>query len=208
MNKTLSLSFYQSKNVVQIAKQLLGKVLCTNIDGSICKAVITETEAYEAPLDKASHAYGLRRTKRTEVMYQQGGVSYVYLCYGIHKIMNVVTGPKELPHAILLRAAEPIYNWEKMQERVTTKKAVSQLCSGPGNLCKALGINLAHNVVTLNGNLIWIEEGNEMKEGQEIISSPRVGIKYAEECAHWNYRFRIKNHPSNSKPQKVNYGSI
>lgn len=221
-SECLPKSYFQTEDVSYLAKDLLGKILCTIINNQLCKARIVETEAYEAPLDKASHAFDLKRTKRTEVMYAEGGTVYVYLCYGIHNMFNIVTGPRDLPHAILFRAAEPLENIEVMQQRSLKRSQKGKdsilLASGPGNLCKALGIQLSHNGVQLEQTLnsirgagsdaIWIENDENIRKNFEILSSPRVGIAYAGECANWNYRFRIKDHKSNSKPNKVNYGSI
>ena len=105
------------KDVVGIARELLGKVVCTRIDGELTTALITETEAYAGVTDKASHAYGDRRTKRTEPMYSTGGVAYVYLCYGIHHLFNVVTNKKDVPHAILVRSGKPLSGIKLMLER-------------------------------------------------------------------------------------------
>jgi len=214
----LSKSYFQSEDVTYLAKDLLGKLLCTKVNNEICKARIVETEAYEAPLDRASHAFDYKRTKRTEVMYAQGGTVYVYLCYGIHNMFNIVTGPKDLPHAVLFRAVEPIENVETMHQRSQNNKDALCLASGPGNLCKALGIQLSHNGIQLkhpldsiqedHSDAIWVEQSSVNEYSFEIVSTPRVGISYAKECANWDYRFRIKDHKSNSKPNKVKYESV
>ena len=119
----LPFEFYQRSNPVLIAKELLGKSLVTQINGIQTSGIIVETEAYKAPQDKASHAYGMRRTARTKTMFEPGGRAYVYLCYGIHHLFNVVSGPLNMPHAILIRAVEPQSGTEKMLLRRKMKKA-------------------------------------------------------------------------------------
>ena len=111
----IPLSFYQSDDVVFLARSLLGKSLLTFLDGKLTGGIITETEAYAGINDKASHAYGGRKTKRTEVMYREGGVCYVYLCYGIHYLFNVVTGKKDVPHAVLIRGISLLLVWKKSE---------------------------------------------------------------------------------------------
>jgi DNA-3-methyladenine glycosylase len=113
----LALEFYSRKDVELIARQLLGKVLCSNIEGDITCGMIVETEAYAGITDRASHAYGGRRTARTEIMYRPGGTAYVYLCYGIHHLFNVVTNVQDQPHAVLIRAIEPIEGIDVMLKR-------------------------------------------------------------------------------------------
>src|SRR5688572_7863163 len=100
----LKRDFYTREDVVLVAKELLGKVLCTKWNGKTTSGIITETEAYEGITDRASHAYRGRRTERTEIMYSEGGTAYVYLCYGMHHLFNVVTNKKDIPHAVLIRA--------------------------------------------------------------------------------------------------------
>ena len=188
-------SFYQRDDVVSISKELLGKSIYTTFDGVKTGGVIVETEAYRAPDDKACHAYNNRRTKRTETMFEAGGVAYVYLCYGIHHLFNVVTGPKEVAHAILIRAVEPVENIDEMLKRRNFSKLKTNLTAGPGTLTKALGISTAHDSSILYGNKspIWIEDRGEGFLEKEIIASPRVGVGYAEECALWDWRFRVKD---------------
>ena len=125
MKRLIPQSFYESPDVVEISKKLLGKYLVTHINNKTCVGKIVETEAYRAPDDKACHAYNNKRTSRTETMFAQGGIAYVYLCYGIHHLFNVVTGPKEKAHAVLIRALEPIDGMEYMMERRNFKKSKS-----------------------------------------------------------------------------------
>ena len=195
MVKRLDKIFYKQPDVVQISKQLLGKYLVTHFNGHLTSGKIVETEAYRAPDDKACHAFNNRRTNRTEIMFAEGGKAYVYLCYGIHHMFNVVTAEKEMAHAILVRAIEPVDNLKKMMERRKMKKLERRLTAGPGILCQALGIKTTHSGTDLTAEKspIWIEDrGNDISE-KNIIASPRVGIGYAEECIDWPWCFRIKN---------------
>jgi len=186
----LSRDFYTRDNVVEIAKDLIGKFLMTNISGIISGGMIIETEAYAGITDKASHAYGGRRTNRTEVMYAEGGISYVYLCYGIHHLFNVVTNIAGVPHAVLIRGIEPIVGLSDILNR-TNKKIVKGIADGPGKLTKALGIDLNFNKIDLCSDKIWIEDRGINLTDSEIKISPRIGIDYAEEDAFLPYRFNI-----------------
>jgi DNA-3-methyladenine glycosylase len=190
----LPLPFFTRPDPVQVAKDLLGKYLVTRFDGQVSAGKIVETEAYRAPDDRASHAFGNRRTARTEVMFAEGGHAYVYLCYGIHHLFNVVTGPAGMAHAVLVRAVEPIDNVELMLARRVMVKLQPRLTAGPGALTQALGILIAHSGQSLldpNGQL-WLEDRGELVLEENIIASPRVGVAYAKECAAWPWRFRIK----------------
>lgn len=200
MNKNkLSLDFYQRNDVLTISRELLGKVLFTNLNdsnqkGSVTTAgIIVETEAYCAPEDKASHAYNHLRTKRTETMFAAGGVAYVYLCYGIHSLFNVVTGPKDTPHAILVRSIHPIIGIPNMLKRRNQTALRSNLTAGPGVLCSALGINTSHDKFDLTGTSIWIEDYGYNISREHIISTPRIGIPYAEEYKDLPWRFVLKD---------------
>jgi DNA-3-methyladenine glycosylase len=189
--KKLPLSFYTRDDVILIAKELLGKVLVTNFDSAITSGRIVETEAYEGEIDKASHAYrGL--TKRTEVMFGKGGRTYVYLCYGIHQMFNIVTAKEGIAHAILIRAAEPLKGIDMMLKRTGKAKLDFTLTKGPGNVGKAFGFHTSQCGSLLTGKEIFIaDDGFEIKE-KDIVSSPRIGIDYAGEHAEWHYRFYIK----------------
>lgn len=190
MNK-LTQEFYTRNDVVQISKDLLGKVLYTCIDGVITSGIITETEAYEGITDKASHAYGGKRTARTEVMYSQGGCSYVYLCYGIHYLFNVVTNVKDVPHAVLIRAIKPVEGIEVILKRRNQTKLSSTITKGPGKVSQALGISKYHNKIDLQGDSIWIEDRNILVKENDLIISKRIGIDYAQEDADLPYRFEL-----------------
>jgi DNA-3-methyladenine glycosylase len=186
----LNTAFYQQKDVIKIAKQLLGKILVTQLNGVRTSGIITETEAYVGVNDKASHAWNNRRTKRTEIMYMPGGVAYVYLCYGIHYLFNVITHVADVPHAVLIRALEPLDGIDEMKARYG--KAPPLFTAGPGSLSKALGINSILNGASLTGNTIWIEDAEEIPENM-IVTGSRVGVQYAGDDAYLPYRFSIKN---------------
>ncbi len=192
MPKKLTRKFYLQTDVISVAKQLLGKSLCTKIDGKTCKALITETEAYNGIIDKASHAYGNRNTPRTSTMFLEGGVAYIYLCYGIHHLFNVVTHAESVPHAVLIRAIQPSYGIEHMMQRRNRTKIDRLLSSGPGTLSQALGINTLYNGEPLTGNKIWIEDAPLIPE-KNIVISTRIGVDYAAEDALLPYRFYIKD---------------
>ncbi len=195
IGKRLLKSFYIREDVVQLSKELLGKVLVTNFDNQLTAGKIVETEAYRAPDDKACHAYQNLHTKRTKIMFEEGGIAYVYLCYGIHHLFNVVTAKKGMAHAILIRAIEPLDNLDLMLIRRGKSKVNRQLTGGPGVMSKALGITTDFTGVTLlsKESPIWIEDRGFKVSAENIIASPRVGVGYAEECALWDWRFRIKD---------------
>ena len=198
--KKLPLSFYQRKNVLQIAKELLGKLLVTNYDNEITSGRIVEVEAYNGIIDKASHAFGGRRTNRNEIMYANGGVAYVYLCYGIHHLFNIVTNSKEAPHAILIRAVEPVKGINKMKTRVDKIKPGKDgidytLTKGPGKLSKALGISTLDSGCSLRSKKIFIADDGFVFNKEAIIASPRIGVDYAGRDALLPYRFYIKGNP-------------
>ncbi len=185
-------SFYLRSDIIQVSRDLLGKVLATKIHGCITKAVITETEAYAGETDKASHAYGGRRTKRTAPIYQSGGRAYIYLCYGIHHMFNVVSSVAGEPHAILVRAGQPLEGESEMLRRREKQKTDKTLLAGPGSLGKALGITTSLTGADLSGSVIWIEDQGVTVNDKMITVGPRVGIDYAEEDAKRPYRFILQ----------------
>jgi DNA-3-methyladenine glycosylase len=188
----LPLSFYLRDDVVKIARELLGKYLYTNIDGIFTGGIITETEAYNGIADRASHAYGGRRTARTEIMYAQGGTAYVYLCYGIHSLFNVVTNKKDTPHAVLIRAIYPVEGISQMRiRRHRANVSDAELCIGPGTVSQALGIHFSDTGKSLLGNDIWIEDKGLKFPPKKIVAGPRVGVDYAGKDALLPYRFRV-----------------
>jgi len=195
MMKKLPISFYQDKNVVKIAIELLGKILVTNWNGIITSGRIVECEAYAGIIDKASHASGGRRTARNEVMYGEGGYAYVYLCYGIHHLFNVVTNSVDEPHAVLIRALDPIEGIEEMLLRTNKKKRDNTLTKGPGNVSKALEIFTKHSGMSLLGNKLFIADDGWEFSKKEIVASPRIGVDYAGSDALLPYRFFVKGNP-------------
>ncbi|AWK05741.1 DNA-3-methyladenine glycosylase [Flavobacterium crocinum] len=199
----LPFSYYLNPDVLFLAKDLLGKLLYTQIDGKITSGIIVETEAYFGIQDKASHAYGGRRTNRTETMYTNGGVSYVYLCYGIHYLFNIVTSVEGEPHAILIRAIEPFEGKEIMEERRNMSSSKVAISAGPGSAAKALGIDSSFNKKDLTGDEIWIEDHGIRYDEEEIGATPRVGVAYAQEDALLPWRFFIKGNKYVSKPNKI-----
>jgi DNA-3-methyladenine glycosylase len=186
----LPLSFYQRKNVVSIAKDLLGKVLVTNVNDTLTSGIIVETEAY-SEIERGCHAFN-GRTQRNGVMFSEGGISYVYLCYGIHHLFNVVTNERDRADAVLVRALEPLMGAEAMMKRMNVK-TIKRISSGPGKLTKALGIDRSLNGLSLHSSNVWIEEGNTKISKTRIVSSPRIGIDYAGTDALLPWRFCIKD---------------
>ncbi|TGD57864.1 DNA-3-methyladenine glycosylase [Flavobacterium humi] len=199
----LPYSYYLNPDAVFLAKDLLGKVLFTELDGEVTAGIIVETEAYFGIQDKASHAYGGRRTDRTEIMYSPGGVSYVYLCYGIHHLFNIVSSVQDEPHAILIRAIEPLVGKEIMELRRNMPATKAAISSGPGSAAKALGIDRSFNKKDLTGDEIWLEDHHIRYAPEEIAATPRVGIAYAQEDAFLPWRFFVKGNKYVSKPNKI-----
>jgi DNA-3-methyladenine glycosylase len=193
--KKLPVSFYQRKNVLLIARELLGKLLVTNFNNKETSGRIIEVEAYNGVMDKASHAIGGRRTARNEIMYADGGVAYVYMCYGLHHLFNVVTNFRDFPHAILIRALEPVKGIDVMQRRKDQIKLDNSLTRGPGNLSKALGISTLHNGWSLRSKEIFIADDGFVCNSAAIADSPRIGVGYAGEDALLLYRFYLKGNP-------------
>ena len=201
--KKLSLSFYQRKDVVTIAKDLIGKIVVTNIDGKITSGRIVETEAYVAHIDKASHAYKGKRTLRNEAMYAAAGTVYVYICYGLHNMLNIVTNDINVPDAILIRALEPIDGIDTMLERTNKKILDNTLTKGPGNVAKAMGVSKNISGLLLGKEQINILKNNFIIPEKEIGMSKRIGIDNAGEDALLPYRFYLKgNRFVSGKPVK------
>lgn len=198
----LPLEFYTHTDVLSISRNLLGKYLFTRIDGVITGGYIVEAEAYNGLVDKASHAHGGRLTPRTQTMYQAGGISYVYLCYGIHEMFNIVTSVEGQPHAVLIRAIVPTDGIEEMLLRRNMSVLKPNITSGPGSVAKALGISRKVNAFSLNGDTIWIEDRGLSFADDEIKAVPRVGVAYAAEDALLPYRLFVKGSPYVSKPNK------
>ena len=195
-------SFYLNTDVVYLSKNLLGKYLFTYIDGVNTGGYIVETEAYNGIIDRASHSYGNRITPRTKTMFMQGGVAYVYLCYGIHEMFNIVTSVEGQPHAILIRAIQPTEGIEAMLYRRNMVALKPNITQGPGSVAKALGISRAINAISLQSDTLWIEDRRLAFTDEEIAAVPRVGVDYAGEDALLPYRFYVKGNPYVSKPNK------
>jgi len=184
-----------------VARDLLGRYLVRRIDGERLVLRIVETEAYLGFDDPASHAFGGRRTARTEVMYEAGGVAYVYLIYGMHHCMNVVTGSSGRASAVLLRAGGALEGGEAMLRRRGLGRAPRRgdIAGGPGKICSALGIDRSLTGSDLTRGELRVSSGQPVSRA-EIISGPRVGVDYAGEAASWPLRFAIRGHPEVSKP--------
>lgn len=199
----LEFSYYLNQDVLFLAKDLLGKLLFTQIEGQITAGMIVETEAYFGIQDKASHAYGGRRTGRTETLYSHGGISHVYLCYGIHNLFNIVSSVEGEPHAVLIRAIEPLIGADIMEVRRNMSITKAAISSGPGSAAKALGIDRSFNEKDLTGEEIWVEDHGIRYTNDQIAGVPRVGVAYAQEDALLPWRFFIKDNKFVSKPNKV-----
>ncbi len=185
---SLPRSFYTREDVVLIARELLGKLLVTEIGGVLTGGLITETEAYAGVDDRASHAFGGRRTPRNEPMYAQGGTTYVYLCYGIHHLFNVVTHDRDVPHAVLIRAVYPTIGLA----HITSRRApAAPTTHGPGTLTTALGIRTHHTGLDLLDGPIGIEDIGVRPTKADLLIGPRIGVDYAGADAQRPYRFRI-----------------
>lgn len=184
--------YYTKNDTLWLARDLLGKFLFCNTDThGLCGGIITETEAYLGAEDKASHAWQNRRTNRTETMFSRGGVAYIYLCYGIHHLFNVVTGPEDLPHAVLIRGVLPVKGIENME--AGAKRKIPFLLDGPGKLTKAMGITTRLNGTPLEEKTIWIEDEAVQIPDHLIESSPRIGVDYAGDDAQLPYRFVLED---------------
>ncbi|WP_454802613.1 DNA-3-methyladenine glycosylase [Mucilaginibacter phyllosphaerae] len=195
-------SYYHNPDVVALSRDLIGKYLFTCIDGDLTGGYIVETEAYAGVIDKASHSYGGRLTPRTQTMYMQGGVSYVYLCYGIHEMFNVVASAEGQPHAILIRAVQPTDGLDIMLLRRNMEALKPNITKGPGSVAKALGISRKINAMNLQSDVIWIEDRGLAFADEEVAAGPRIGVAYAGEDALLPYRFYVKGNIYVSKPNK------
>ncbi len=191
----LSAAFY-AQPVVEVARQLLGRWLCVDNQG-LCIGRIVETEAYAAD-DQACHAYGGRRTPRNRMMYATGGVAYVYVCYGMHILFNVVCEAAEVPAAVLIRGVEPLRGAEQMQLRRGHLAKRRLLTAGPGRLTQAMGITRDMDGVPLDGSglgsSIWIEAGEPILDS-DVHQTTRIGVESAGADARRPWRFYYKGNP-------------
>lgn len=190
-------SFFQREDVAAISRDLIGMVLYSKMNGVVTGGRIVETEAYGGITDRASHAYGNRRTGRTETMYRAGGVCYIYLCYGIHHLFNIVTGPEGRPDAVLIRALEPVSGIEIMLQRRGLDRVQRRVAGGPGLVTQSLELTTDQNGLSLiHSKKIWLEmDGDQIMDqrgNDDIIATPRVGVDYAGEDAERPWRFRLK----------------
>lgn len=201
--KRLSRSFYERTDVVSIAKELLGKIVATNMNGIRTCGRIVETEAYVAFTDKASHSYNGRRTAKNEHMYSPAGTSYIYICYGIHQMLNIVTNKKDVPDAVLIRALEPMEGIEAMLLRTGKSTLDNTLTKGPGNVGKAMGLFKHHSGMNLMDETISLYKDQYLLKEENIGISKRIGVDYAGDDALLPYRFYIKGNPFvSAKPNK------
>lgn len=192
----LPLSFYRRSDAVQIAQELIGTALFSTIDGyGVTGGIIIETESYQGPEDRASHAYNNRRTPRTEPMFAAGGIAYVYTCYGIHQLLNVVTHEEEIPHAILIRALFPTHGLERMAQRRKKSPSDPTLTQGPGCVSQALGVAKKHNRHPFDTPPLWIERTPFSIPPALVHTGPRIGIEYAQEHALLPWRFYVPHLP-------------
>jgi len=193
----VDMKFYQRKDVVKISRELLGKVLFTRVNGILTSGMIVETEAYSWR-ERGSHAFGAKLTPRTSVMFRPGGHTYVYLCYGMHHLFNIVTNEEGVAEAVLVRALEPLDGITEMIRRRGKSVKLNHLTSGPGKLTKSMGIDRTFNGKNLSDSEIWIEERSKV-QAHRIVAGERIGIDYAGEDARLPWRFNIKGNPWVSK---------
>ncbi|MBK9108737.1 MAG: DNA-3-methyladenine glycosylase [Saprospiraceae bacterium] len=186
--------YYLSDDVLGLTRDILGKMLVSQIQGIRYSGIIVEAEAYRAPEDRASHAFGNRLTPRTKTMFLDGGHAYIYVCYGIHEMFNIITGPIGTPHAILIRAVEPREGIAQMQKNRGISEAPSALTKGPGCLTQAMGINRALNACKLYEpeSPLQIHDIQITYNKAQIGQSKRIGVESAGESAQWLYRFYLK----------------
>jgi DNA-3-methyladenine glycosylase len=185
--KKLDKSFYLNGDVCDTARKLLGKELVVSENGLPVSGMITETEAYAGITDRASHAYNNRRTKRTETMFAEGGVAYVYLCYGVHYLFNIVTNIRNVPDAVLIRSVFPIKGWSSIGFQADAKSG-----TGPGKVARILGIGKEHNSKSLTGSNLYIIDNDIHIPERFILCDKRVGVDYAGEDAERPWRFIIQ----------------
>ena len=201
--KKLPIQFYNRADVVLIARELIGKIIVTSFENKITSAKIVETEAYIGLIDGASHAYAGKRTARNEHMYAAAGTSYVYICYGMHHLFNVITNLKNIPDAVLIKAAEPITGIDIMLARTGKIKSDNSLTKGPGNVAKALGITKNNSGINLLDDEIYLADDGFIFDDKLIGISKRIGIDGSGDAVLLPYRFYVKgNRCVSSYPNK------
>lgn len=200
MKHKLSKDFYRQQDVVSVARHLLGKHIYSLVDGQLTGGIIVETEAYRGPDDRGSHAYNGKRTARNEMMYNAGGLVYMYICYGIHDMLNIVTGEEGISHAALIRAIQPIEGIDIMRHRRALFDKDLRLCQGPGSLAKSLGLSKIHNGVDLQGNVIWLTDEKHTYTDEQVVCSARVGMNFDGLYKAIPWRFYVKGNQYVSRP--------
>jgi len=193
--KKLDAHFYDRRDVLQVARELLGKILITQWDGIRSSGRIVETEAYAGVNDRACHAFGGRRTARSEDLYGAPGTVYIYICYGMHHLFNVITNKKNIPHAVLIRALEPLDGVTQMLNRTGKTIVDDTLTKGPGNLARALGMSKIHSGTNLFSKEIFIADDGLRYAKDQIAITRRIGVESAREDAELPYRFFVKGNP-------------
>lgn len=183
--------FYTRTNVVRIARDLVGKTLCTRLAGVVTGGIIVETEAYSWR-ERGCHAFGGKKTARNQVMFEEGGLAYVYLCYGTHSLFNIVTNKAGRAEAVLIRALEPRVGVKHMEARRGKLSTPYHLTSGPGKLTRALGIDRTFYGKSLRGNDVWVENGEAHVRPADVVSGRRIGIDYAGIDAKLPWRFTLR----------------
>jgi DNA-3-methyladenine glycosylase len=196
----LTRDFYLRDNVVTIARELLGKVIFTRFGNETTAGLITETEAYAGSIDRASHAYAGRLTARTATMFRQGGIAYIYLCYGVHHLFNFVTNAEGIPHAVLLRGIYPLEGIDVMERRTRKRFGPKNFTDGPGKLTRALAIRTIHDGTDLTGDEIWLEDAGFSVNPDDVFNGPRIGVAYAGIDSELPYRFLLTSIDSIKKP--------
>lgn len=196
-NDILPPEFYKNDDTLAVCRQLLGKKLCTLIDGIYTSGMIVEAEAYRGPEDLGSHAYNNRRTARNETMYAEGGVIYMYICYGIHDMLNIVAGREGDSHAVLIRALQPLEGVQHMCDRRGIQD-IKRLCKGPGALAKAMGLQKKHDGLSLQSGVVWIEDAPDIGKDM-VVETSRIGLNIQGVYRDIPWRFYIKGNSFISK---------
>ena len=193
--KKLPKSFYQREDVLKIAEEFLGKIVVSKFNGITTSGRIVECEAYDGIIDRASHAFAGKRTTRNETMYAESSTAYVYICYGIHHLFNVITNKKEIPHAILIRALDPMTGVDKMLERRQKKQLDNTITKGPGSLSVAMGISIKHDRYSLLSDQLFLADDGFVIPKENVGISARIGVESAGKAAKYPYRFFVKGNP-------------
>ena len=187
MSKRIPRSFY-NRSTLTVARDLLGKYLVRKVGKKKLAGKIVETEAYIGPKDRAAHTYGGKVTERNKTVYLKGGYAYIYLCYGINWMLNLVTREEGIPECVLIRAVEPVLEDYKDQSQY------KYLANGPGKLCRWLKIDKFLNEEDLvKSDKFWLEDRGEEVKKTQIVAAKRIGIDYAGSWADKPWRFFIKD---------------